>query len=281
MNSGGQYGSRQTSCTWVKTGTERKSGHEKEWYYWLQLIGQYEWPAAIGAVGGLWLLLPRQSRVARYLAIYGLGAVITYSAVPYKTPWCVISLIWPFYFVFGLAALRAAEWLDRWTIGVGAGLICLGSFGISWKLNFHDYTDENQPYVYVQTLTDINELLDPLRKLTRQNPVNYQISGHIILEEQYPFTWLLGDFPRVDYPSTDDLPETLDADFLLVDTEHVDKIEPLLRLEYFKTPLRVRGSSENAATLYLSCQTFTGLVPPDYPIFKPGSEKPSGAAASP
>jgi uncharacterized protein (TIGR03663 family) len=261
----------ETFNTWVRTGVEHKSGHEKAWYYWLQLIGQYEWPAAVGIVGGLWMLFPRVPRPLRYLAIYGLGAFIAYSIVPYKTPWCIISLIWPFYFVFGFVVLRAAQLIDTWTIGVAAALVWLGSFGISWKLNFHDYTDETQPYVYVQTLNDINKLLDPLRKLTALNPVNHYLRGHIILEEEYPFTWLLNDFPRVDYPSVDELPETIDADFLLVDDSHVDKIEPLLRLEYYKTPLRVRGSSENSATLYLCRQTFAGLVPDSYPIFKPGN----------
>ena len=81
---------------------------------------------------------------------------------------------------------------------------------------------------------------------------------------------MLGDFPHIDYPSIDDLPETLDSEFLLVEDSHVEKIEPLLRLEYYKTPLRVRGSSESSATLYLCRQTFAGLIPGVYPIFKPG-----------
>jgi uncharacterized protein (TIGR03663 family) len=263
----------ETFNTWVRTGVEHKSGHEKEWHYWLDLMGRYEWPTMLGLIGGLGLLRPHTSRVARYLTISGVGALIGYSIVPYKTPWCVISLIWPFHLVFGLATVRVARWLDNWTIGVGAALVCLGSFGISWRLNFHDYTDETEPYVYVQTLPDINELLNPLRTLTRRDPLNYQLRGHIILSEQYPFTWLLADFPRVDSPTADELPETLDADFLLVDSEHSDQIEALLRLEYFKTPLRVRGNSDTAATLYLCRQTFTGLVPADYPILAPGGSK--------
>jgi uncharacterized protein (TIGR03663 family) len=264
----------ETFHTWIGTGTQGKSGHEKEWYYWLQLMGRYEWPAVFGLLGGVWLLFPRTPRPARYVAIYGLGAFIAYSIVPYKTPWCIISLIWPFYFVFGLMTVRAMRWLDTWTVGTAAALICLGSFGISWKLNFRDYTDDSEPYVYVQTLTDVNELLDPLRALTQRDPRNYQLRGHIILAEQYPFSWLLADYPRIDYPSAGELPETLDADFLLVANEDVDKVEPLLRLEYFKTPLRVRGNSDNAATLYLCRQTFAGLVPPDYPLFTPGAPNP-------
>src|SRR5205807_1018184 len=41
----------------------------------------------------------------RYLAIYGVGTLIAYSIVKYKTPWCIISFIWPFLFIFGAALL--------------------------------------------------------------------------------------------------------------------------------------------------------------------------------
>ena len=39
----------------------------------------------------------------RYLAVYGVGTLIAYSIVKYKTPWCIISIVWPFLFTFGAA----------------------------------------------------------------------------------------------------------------------------------------------------------------------------------
>jgi uncharacterized protein (TIGR03663 family) len=261
----------ETFGTWVRTGTQQKSGHEKDWPYWLQLLGRYEWPALAGLAAGLWLLAPRTSRVARYLMIYGLGALIGYSIVPYKTPWCVISLLWPFYFAFGLAAVRAAEWIDRWTTSAIVVGLSISSFVVALRLNFRDYANEQEPYVYVQTFTDVNHLLRPLRQLARRDARNYQIRGHIILPEQYPWVWQLGDFPRIDYPSIDQLPEPLDADFLLIDDPLVEQIEPALRVEYYKLPLKIRGSSDNTATLYLSPGTFRGLVPASTPRFTPAS----------
>jgi uncharacterized protein (TIGR03663 family) len=263
----------ETFHTWVHTGTDQKSGHEKDWYYWLQLLGRYEWPALIGLAGGLWMLWPRTPRVLRFLSIYGLGALIAYSIIDYKTPWCVISLMWPFYFVFGYVVWRVAEWLDLWTVGVATAVVCLSTFGIAWNLNYRDYADDAEPYVYVQTTTDVNRLLIALQKLARRDPVNYHLRGHLILSEQYPFTWLLGDFPQVDYPDADQLPETLDADFLLVDNASTDKVEPLLRLEYYRLPIHIRGNSDSNATLYLYPPTFAGLVPADTPKFEPGSTK--------
>ena len=33
----------------------------------------------------------------RYLAIYGVGTLMAYSIVHYKTPWCIISIVWPLF----------------------------------------------------------------------------------------------------------------------------------------------------------------------------------------
>jgi hypothetical protein len=268
----------ETFGTWVRTGTESKSGHEKDWWYWLSLLGRYEWPALVGLVASLWLLMPRTPRVARYLAIYGLGTLIGYSIVPYKTPWCIISLIWPFYIVFGLAVVRAAEVIDRWTVAACAAVVALGSVGIALKLNLQDYANDDEPYVYVQTFEDVNQLLRPLRKLAQRDPVNYQLRGHLILPEQYPWVWLLGAFPRVDYPSFDQLPEPLDADFLIIDDPLVEQIEPALRVEYYKLPIRIRGNSGDRAMLYLYPGTFQGLVPADTPKYVPGQAEPAADA---
>ncbi len=261
----------ETFGTWSRTGLENLSGHEKDWWYWLELLGRYEWPALAGLIAALWLLAPRTPRVARYLAIAGLGALIGYSLIPYKTPWCLISLLWPFHLVFGAAVVRAMDSLDRWTTAVFATLLGVGSLGLAWKLNFRDYDDEREPYVYVQTFRDVNQLLDPLRTLTRRDPRNYHLRGHLILPEQYPWLWVLGAFPRVHFPDFDQLPEPLDADFLLIDDPLVEQTEPLLRREYFKMAMRIRGLSDNRATLYLFTGTFAGMVPPETPKFVPGS----------
>ena len=149
-------------------------------------------------------------------------------------------------------------------------MLSLGSLGVALKLNFQDYANEAEPYVYVQTFTDVNKLLVPLHRLVQRDPIRRHLRGHIILPEQYPFIWLLGDYPRIDFPTFDHLPDSLDADFLLIDDPLVEQIEPALRQEYFRMPMAIRGSSENRATLYLSAETFASLVPAETPKFVPG-----------
>lgn len=298
---GSLAGLYETFGAWIQTGTgrdatgnTRDTGHEKPWHYWLQLlVGEEcdqgagvplreatfrttvasELPALIGLVASLALLLPRTSRLGRYLAIYGLGALIGYSIVPYKTPWCIIVLAWPFYFIFGLAVVRCAQKIDKWVTAVVVLALLGFSLNATWQLNFHHYADEDEPYVYVQTREDINRLLKPLRALVAQDPRNRYLTGRILVPEQHPFYWLLGDFPKIEMSTVDPLPDPMDADLLLVDDPLVDSVEPELRFNYFKSPLKVRGRSVESATLYLRQSAFGPLFPGRTPEFQPGQPK--------
>ena len=105
---------------WIHTGEAGKSGHEKTWDYWLNLMGPswgtetdkgcYELPMLAGLV--LCVFCQRFKNLnLRYLAIYGVGSLIAYSFVSYKTPWCIISFGWPFLFIFGAAiVLCGIKW---------------------------------------------------------------------------------------------------------------------------------------------------------------------------
>ncbi len=97
---GALKGLYETFVPWFQTGVVEES-HAKPLYYWLQLVVRHEWPALLGIVFCLRALFPGMNRFSRFLAIYGCGVLVAYSIVPYKTPWCVISILWPFFFRFG------------------------------------------------------------------------------------------------------------------------------------------------------------------------------------
>ncbi|MEO5719524.1 MAG: flippase activity-associated protein Agl23, partial [Chthoniobacterales bacterium] len=99
----GLYG---TFAVWYQTGSNG-NGHEKPWPYWLELVLRYEWPVLVGLFFcGLCQFF--RNFVVRYLAIYGVGVFAAYSIIHYKTPWIIISIVWPLLFVFaaGAAALK-------------------------------------------------------------------------------------------------------------------------------------------------------------------------------
>ncbi|HMC62386.1 MAG TPA: glycosyltransferase family 39 protein, partial [Candidatus Solibacter sp.] len=98
----------QTFAAWTKTGVADK-GHLKPWYYWLKILLRYEWFALFGLVAAFRFVLAEADARLRGLSIYALGVLTAYTIISYKTPWCVISIGWPF-LVLGAAWL--SEWID-------------------------------------------------------------------------------------------------------------------------------------------------------------------------
>ncbi len=263
FNWNGVKGMILTFSAWFKTGTDG-NGHEKAWWYWLMLIGRYEAPIAIGLLGCAFCQLFRQIAL-RYLAIYGIGTLLAYSIVRYKTPWCVISIVWPLLFVFGAATILVAEKFRRLSYGV-AGIALAVSLGLCLRLNYFRCTTDSEPYVYVQSYNDVWKLTAPLLQLAHRNPTYYQLVGHMIRTSAYPLPWILGDFSRVGYYEKDSLPSPLDADFLVVQEDKIEKVEPKLTGSYYTMPFRIRPY-QDTSKLYLSARIFKDFFPGRVPDF--------------
>src|SRR5437667_8814505 len=148
----GIKGLYQAYLPWFRTGSEGH-GHEKPWYYWLALISHYELPVLAGLLLCIFALRFKATSL-RYLAIYGVGTLIAYSIVKYKTPWCIISFIWPFLFIFG-AAMVVMTPRYRLATYVGSTVLLCASLGSTIWLNYFRCTTDTEPYVYVQTYNDI------------------------------------------------------------------------------------------------------------------------------
>jgi len=276
FNWNGVKGLYQAYLPWFKTGSEGH-GHEKPWYYWLRLIARYEWPVLGGLVVCLFSI--RFKNVAlRYLAIYGVGTVIAYSIVKYKTPWCIISFIWPFTFIFGAAVLLVPLTYKRVVCLVSA-ILLTGSLGYCVWLNYFRCTTETEPYVYVQTYNDVYKFTDPLLQLAHSDPRAYQLVGHIIRASPYPLPWMLDDFGRVGYYEKDNLPAQVDGDFLLVQQDKIATVEAKLHDSYYTFPMTIRPY-QDPSKAYFNAKIFKSFFPGRWPDFT-GAEPTPAPSPSP
>ncbi len=268
----------QTLAIWTHTGMAG-SGHSKEWDYWLRLLCRYEWPALLGIAFSLRALWPGMNRLSRLLAIYGCGTLTAYSLVSYKTPWCIISILWPFFFLFGEAvetALRLRDRLPRRFARAGTATVAaiatalLGvSAWITVRLNFFHPTDPKERYVYVQTTDDFFKLTRPLEWLVAQDPAAYHLRGWLALSNSgcHPLPWVLGDFTDIEY-SGEELPAEMDAAFLVVEQTRIAEVEARLRRRYFSEPFQLRDGLA-AGRLYFDAERFAPFFPDRTPEFVP------------
>ena len=235
------------------------------------LMLRYEWPALIGLAFSLRYLWPRCDGLMRYTVIYGAGTIAAYSIVRYKTPWCIVSLIWPFFFAFADAASALSRKLPRTAVAAAAAVVLAASLAQSARLNFFHYADEKEPYVYVQTYNDVFKLVNPLYALAAQDPENYHMDGSIILESYHPLPWMLGDFTNIGYYEKN-TPENPDADFLVVDDSRKEEVEKKLKHSYFTESFHLRDA-QDPATIYFNSEKFSGIFPDREPEFRAGTSR--------
>lgn len=244
---------------WFQTGTGA-GGHEKtdfqfgtlgflNWY-WLSLMGRYEWPALLGLLYAVRLAWPSPA-LLRYLAITALGVLAAYSVIPYKTPWCILSILWPFLLLFGCAI---DEGLKSPRLRIPSAVACLLLLAVSLiitvRLNFRHFTDPKEPYVYVQTQPGIVVVTDPVLGLASHDPRNHAMTGQIVLESYYPLPWIFGEFNRIGYYGKEAIPAVLDGDFIVAQTADQQLIEGRIKQPYLRLRFQLRDSMEECTVWF-------------------------------
>jgi predicted membrane-bound mannosyltransferase len=283
MNWPGVTGLWKCFEAWFKTGSQG-AGHEKPFYYWLQLITRYEQPILIALILSP-LTLAIKNLSLRYLTIYGVGTLVAYSLVSYKTPWCIISIVWPLLFTFAALAVSIPEHVRRGAYTFVAIVLAI-SLGISIRLNYFRCSTFNEfnwkfdrrplenvelffawePYVYVQTYNDVWILTKPLLRLAKDNPTYYQLIGHLIRDSTYPLPWMLGDFTKVGYYEHNNMPDKLDGDFLLVQEDKVEEVESKLHETYYRETMTIRPY-QSWSKVYFNEKVFYKIFPGRTPEF--------------
>src|SRR5262245_9990659 len=171
---------------WTETGAAGH-GHEKAWDYWLGLMMPhfdikradffgYELPMLVGRILCLFCQKFKNLNLG-YAAIYGVGSLVAYSIVKYKTPWCILSFGWPLLFVFGGAILLVRPKhlrLAQRTIGV---LLAISLASSIW-LNYFKCSLSVEPYASVQTYNDTFKLTNPTMTPAKRDPSNSHLNGH-------------------------------------------------------------------------------------------------------
>ncbi len=188
--------------------------HTHPWYYYLQLLFAYRpargffWSegligvlAAIGCGVGLTGkgIAPPQRPLLRFLVFYTLVLTVLYCAIPYKTPWCLLSFLHGMILLGGVGAwamLRAARPAP---LKIAVGLLLAGGLGhLGWQsylLNFRFYADQRNPWVYAATSPDVRNLAAQIERIAAVAPQKPEMTIHVVTPDNYwPLPWYLREF---------------------------------------------------------------------------------------
>jgi uncharacterized protein (TIGR03663 family) len=137
----------------------------------------------------------------RFLAFYTLTLTALYAAVPYKTPWCMLSFLDGMILLAGVGAWTILRLVPTVPLkGLAACLLLAGVVHLGHEcrwLNFRLYADQRNPYAYAPTSSDVLNLAAQLERLAAVSPEGHEMVIHVVTPENYwPLPWYLRRFDR-------------------------------------------------------------------------------------
>ena len=197
------------------------SAHAHPWYFYLRILACWRsdhgplWSEGLilglAAIGGLVAFLPTASRsggkdfFARWAALYPVLLGAAYSAIPYKTPWCLLGFLHGMTLPAGLGAVaivRAAP--GRFLKGLAVAGLLAAAGQLAWQSYRASYVlcaDPRNPYVYAQTLPDTERLARDVQQLSQASREGDSLAVKVIWKDSYywPLPWYLRRFGNVEY----------------------------------------------------------------------------------
>jgi uncharacterized protein (TIGR03663 family) len=175
--------------------------HSHPWHYYFGLVTS--WPVGMDALAiplalaGGWIAFRDKKALGRFIAVYTIALAVLYSAIPYKTPWCMLGF---WHGVLLLGGIGAGALVRRFPAAGVAALAATAGLAAfqAQRAAFLYAVDPRNPYVYAHTTADIYKLRGKLDQLARAHPDRDAIEIQVFSDQNvWPLPWYLREFPNV------------------------------------------------------------------------------------
>lgn len=222
-NPGGILDSLRTYTTYFNRAGSSNL-HIHPWYYYLKMLiyfrygggpiwteGLIVFLAAVGFIAAMLRKGPASVNIQllRFIAFYTLILTAVYSAIPYKTPWCVLGFLHGMILLAGFGAVVLVKLVP--SVLPRLIIICLlfdASVHLTWqayRCSYRYYADSRNPYVYAHPTTEVftvvqrmEEMARALEKMALENPDKARMHIQVICpgKDYWPLPWYLRRFEK-------------------------------------------------------------------------------------
>jgi len=198
--------------------------HIHPWYYYLKMLiysrydggpiwseGPIVFLAVIGFIAAMLKKGPASANInlLRFIAFYTLILTAVYSAVPYKTPWCVLGFLHGMILLAGVGAVVLVRLVPN--VLPRLIILCLlfdASVYLAWqsyRCNYIYYADSRNPYVYAHPTMEIftivkrvEEMAGAMEKMAQENPDKVKMHIQVICpgKDYWPLPWYFRNFKK-------------------------------------------------------------------------------------
>jgi len=196
--------------------------HIHPWHYYLKMLiysrysggpiwteGLIVFLAVVGFIAAMLRKGPASVNIQllRFIAFYTLILTVIYSAIPYKTPWCVLGFLHGMILLAGVGAVVLVKLLPN--VLPRLIILCLlfdASVHLTWQAylsNYTYYADSRNPYVYAHPTTDVftvvqrvEEMAGAMEKMNQENPDKVKMHIQVICpgKDYWPLPWYFRRF---------------------------------------------------------------------------------------
>jgi uncharacterized protein (TIGR03663 family) len=185
----------------------------------------------------------RGCHLLRFIAFYALIMTIVYSALPYKTPWCMLGFLHGMILLAGVGAAALLKLPPTKTFGglarafVGA-LLIVGIAHLGWQAylgSYKFYADSRNPYVYAHPTMDVFAIVQRIEAIAEVHEDGHNMSIQVVCPEHdyWPLPWYLRFFPNVVW--TDKVTDAVVSASLIIASPKVEQ-ELLTKLYQLPPP---------------------------------------------
>ncbi|MCU0915004.1 MAG: TIGR03663 family protein, partial [Planctomycetes bacterium] len=276
-NPKGVLDSYLTYATYLGRGAGENTVHVHPWHYYLQvlLFSRYfegpvwteGWIVLLAVIGAATAVRGDHKsrldlRLVRFLVVYTIVTTVAYSAVRYKTPWCLLTFLHGMILLAGVGAVTLWTWAKRPAARAAVVTLLVIAAGHlafqTYRANFVYYADSRNPYVYAHPTPEILSAVERVKEYADLAGPGY--SGPVPIQvivpgkDYWPLPWYLRSYPQVAWRTTVPGPDEIGPLILIS-----DKLEEELKSVLYEKMPRER------VRMYMSL-----LDEPYYIWFRPG-----------
>jgi uncharacterized protein (TIGR03663 family) len=224
-----------TYATYFTRAGGQNSVHVHPWYYYLHMLvfSRYlngpvwteVWIILLAGVG--FVVAVRGTRVVgadpnllRFVAFYTLAITVVYSAIPYKTPWCLLSFLHGMILLAGVGVLALITGARTPVMRIAAvGVLSIATAHLAFQAyrgSFVYDADSRNPYVYAHTTEEIFTVVNRVKAYAGLDglgdavPIDVACPGG----DYWPLPWYLRSY-RVHW--SNEIPQTVGPLILISD----------------------------------------------------------------
>jgi uncharacterized protein (TIGR03663 family) len=192
------------------------SWHVQPWWYYLRLLVHFPsdgtpfWTeglilllAIVGAAAGWAKRVPGADPSAlRLIGVSTVLMLVAYSAIPYKTPWCLLGFLHGLILLAGAGAAFLVRSVPRAVGKAGAVVALAAAIGhLGWQAfqgSLRFAADPRNPYVYAHTGADVFAIAARVKEIARAHPDGPSLHVQVVSgRNMWPLPFYLRGMPRV------------------------------------------------------------------------------------